>query len=329
MGNERRDKAMFLPLRVRRWEFRNRIVMPPMVTCRSLTAPEGVAWYGQHAAGGVALVIVEATGVPRFGSDLTVSTLQPLVEAVHGKGALIAIQLFPTLCRDDKAVGDLRAGDIRGIVDAYGTAARICLEAGFDGVEPHGAHGFLLNRFFSPLHNHRQDAYGGTVEKRGRLALEIVRSVREAVGDRLLLLYRHTPEMEGSYSVEESLGFAKRMVDEGVDILDISPSTREAPADLAAPFKQLGVPVIAVGMMDTPGRAQTVLGENRADLIAIGRELIADPDWPRKVRSGDRESVVQCIRCDLKCFGNLRAGIPIACTQWSEQGADSPEKEEA
>jgi len=318
MSDEKSKSELFSPLRVRRWGFRNRIVMPPMVTCRSLTAPDGVAWYEQHAGGGVAMVIVEATGVPGFGEELTASTLKPLVEAVHGKGALVAIQLFPTLCRDDQAVDALSCGEIRDIVAGYRAAARICLEAGFDGLEPHGAHGFLLNRFFSPAHNHRRDAYGGTLEKRGRLALEIVQCIREEINDQLLVLYRHTPEMKDSYSLEESLVLAQHLVDEGVDILDISPSTREDPADLAAPFRRFGVPVIGVGMMNKPGRAETVLREKRADLIAVGRQLIADPDWPEKVRRGEPDSVVQCIRCDKKCFGNLRAGIPIACTQWPE-----------
>jgi len=309
---------LFAPLQVRQWTFRNRVVMPPMVTCRSITAEDGVEWYRRRAAGGAALVIVEATGVPRFGSELTAPSLRPLVDAVHREGALAAIQLFPVNRGDDHQVDALVDAEIEGIVRAYRLAARVCLDAGFDGVEPHGAHGFLLNRFFSSAHNHRTDKYGGTPENRARLAVEIVRTLRETVKEKMLLLYRHSPVMEPGYGLEESLELTQRLVAEGVDILDLSPSSREGPADLAAPFRRFGVPVIAVGAMDQPSRAAEALREKRADLIAVGRGLIADPDWPRKVRRGQWDAVVGCIKCDLKCFGNLRTGIPIACTQWDE-----------
>ena len=108
------------------------------------------------------------------------------------------------------------------------------------------------------------------------------------------------------------------MVKAGVDILDISPASAERPGDRAAPFKKLGVPVIAVNELDEIERALEVLNEGRADLVAVGRGLIADPDWPTKVREGRFDDIVACIRCDEGCFGNLREGIPIECTQWVE-----------
>ncbi len=322
MKNAAAAPGLFSPLRVGKWTFRNRVVMPPMVTCRSITGADGIEWYRKHAAGGVGLVIVEATGVPRFEEDLTAEALRPLVEAVHGEGALIAIQLFPVRRGTDRAVDDLSLADVEGIVRQYRHAAEVCLAAGFDGVEPHGAHGFLLNRFLSRTHNHRKDRYGKTPENRARLALEIVRAIRETVQEDMLLLYRHTPAMETGYGLEESLDLTGRLVAEGVDVLDISPSSRGAPGDLAEPFRRFGVPVVAVGAMDQPGRAAQALRERRADLIAVGRGLIADPDWPLKVRQGKWDDVVCCVKCDEKCFGNLRAGIPIACTQWDGPAAE-------
>ena len=306
---------LFQPLKVRGKELRNRIVMPPMVVLRGLTTPEGVAWYGRRARGGVGLVIVEATAVNRFGSELTAENLKPLVGAIHEGGALAAIQLFPVTRGRSVSPAEIARSEIKEIVAHYRAAAEVCAAAGFDGVEPHGAHGYLLNQFFSPVQNKRTDEFGGEMENRKRLALRIVESVKATCGPDVLILYRHTPVGPG-YDVEESLILAEELVEAGVDILDISPASVERPGDRAAPFRKLGVPVIAVNELDEIERALEVLNEGRADLVAVGRGLIADPDWPTKVREGRLDEIVQCVRCDEKCFGNLRKGIPIECAQW-------------
>ena len=306
------------PLRVRSWQLRNRVVMPPMVSVRDLAAPDGIEWYGRHAAGGPGLVIIEATGIPRFGRDLTAAALRPVVDAIHQAGALAAIQLFPVDFGTDLDVATLSCGEIAAIVQQYRRAVRICLEAGLDGVEPHGAHGYLLNRFFSPAENPRQDDYGQTLPNRMRFGLEVVRAIRAEVGAAVLLLYRHTPVKEGSYGIEDSLAFAAELVAAGVDILDISPSSIEAPGDRAAPFRRFGVPVIAVGKLDEPGRAEEALREGRADLVAVGRGQIADPDWALKAQAGEWNRVTLCTRCNRLCFGNLRQRLPIACAEWSQ-----------
>jgi len=307
---------LFQPLRVKGKTLRNRIVMPPMVVLRGLATPAGVEWYGRHARGGVGLVIVEATAVNRFGSELTAETLKPLVEAVHAAGALAAIQLFPITFGRAVSPAKITRKEIDAILAGYRAAARICAEAGFDGVEPHGAHGYLLNRCFSPVQNRRKDEFGGDLPNRMRLALAVVEATRQGLGDGRLLLYRHTPVGPG-YGIEESLVLAEQLVKAGVDILDISPSSIKAPGDRAEPFKRFGVPVIAVNELDVVERALEALREGRADLIAVGRALIADPDWPLKVQEGRFDEIVKCTRCDEKCFGNLRKGIPIACTQWT------------
>jgi 2,4-dienoyl-CoA reductase-like NADH-dependent reductase (Old Yellow Enzyme family) len=306
---------LFRPLEVRGKRLRNRIVMPPMLTRRNIAAPDGVAWYGRRAQGGVALVIVEVTAVNRFGAELTPQNLKPLVEAIHAGGALAAIQLFPVTFGRSVSPAELTRAEIEAMVVQYRSATEICAAAGFDGVEPHGAHGFVLNQFFSPEQNRRTDEYGGTVQNRMRLALRIVEAIRPLCGEQMLLLYRHTPEGRG-YGIAESLALARALVEIGVDILDLSPSSIEAPGDRAAPFRALGVPVIAVNELDRVERALEALNTGRADLIAVGRGLIADPDWPRKVQEGRFDEIVACIRCDQECYGNLDRGIPIACSQW-------------
>ncbi len=208
--------ALFEPLDVKGHTFRNRIVMPPMVANRGIVSQDGVKWYGEHAAGGVALVIVEATPVTRFGNDLNVEDLRALVDAIHEGGALAAIQLFPVAWGRQVAPAELGPDEISDMVDGYEVAARVCSEAGFDGVEPHGAHGFVLNQFFSPADNARADEFGGCMENRMRAGIEVVRAARRGLGSDRLLLYRHTPAKENSYSLEESLVFAGRLVGEGL-----------------------------------------------------------------------------------------------------------------
>ena len=312
---------LFEPLEVRGKVLSNRVVLPPMVQLRPITSPEGVEWYRERAAGGVSLAIVEATAVNRFGSELTPETLRPLVDAVHDAGALIAIQLFPVTFDFPRTEplptpGDVSAEQLADIVADYGRAAEVCAAAGFDGIEPHGAHNYLINQFFSPVQNGRTDDYGGSPAARERLALEVVDAVVPPVRDaEMLLLYRHTPVGEG-YGIEQSLPFLERLVGAGVDILDISPASDAAPGDRAAPFAALGVPVIAVNELDEVDRALEVLREGRAQLIAVGRGLIAEPNWPQLVREGRSDEILRCERCDEGCFGNLRKGVWVECVEW-------------
>jgi 2,4-dienoyl-CoA reductase-like NADH-dependent reductase (Old Yellow Enzyme family) len=306
---------LFMPLQVGQKALRNRIVMPPMATNRGLNTPQGAEWYGRRAQGGVGLVIVEATNVVDFPTELTAANLRPLVNAIQQGGALAAIQLFPGVRGQATKPHELTSQEIQQLVAQYVVAVEICAQAGFDAVEPHGAHGFLLNQFFSPVENLRTDAYGGSMEGRMRMALSIVDAIRPIV-DRagMLLLYRHTPVGPG-YGIEESLVLARRLVESGVDVLDISPASDAAPGDRAAPFMELGVPVIAVNEMSRLVRALEVLREKRATLVAVGRGLIADPDWPIKVRQNRLDEIVVCTGCD-QCFEDLDRGDPVGCAQW-------------
>jgi len=308
-------EPLFEPLKVKNKTLRNRIVMPPMVVKRDLTAAEGVEWYGQRAAGGVGMVIVEASSVLLFGSDYTADSLGPLVKAIHDGGALAAIQLFPGILSQTTSPTEMTLQDIEKTVDDYQNAARVCAEAGFDGIEPHGAHGYLLNQFFSPQQNQRTDDYGGTLAERMHLALNIVEVVRPVASRAgMIVLYRHTPVGPG-YGIDESLILAEELVKSGLDILDISPASDSAPGDRAAPFMKFGIPVIAVNELHHLDRATEVLREKRADLVAVGRGLIAEPDWANKVREGRLDEIVECIGCN-GCFDDLRQGVAVGCSQW-------------
>lgn len=313
---------LFEPLQVKKWTLRNRIVCPPMVTNRDIVGDDGIEWYRRIAHGGVGLLIVEATRTTKFeDGTLNAKNLSRLAEAIKREGAVASIQLFMAPVNGHNSPDELTRSDIRLSVERFRKAALICKEAGFDGVEPHGAHGFLLNQFFSRRTNHRTDEYGGNLENRMRLGLQIVQAIREAVGDDMLVLYRHTPKEYGGYSLDESVEFAKRLVEVSVDILDISPASENEPADLAAPFKKaVNVPVIAVGKMARHQRAVEALREGRADLIAIGRGLIADPFWALKTKMGQLDKIIECRYCNEGCHGNLRSGKPVECVQHAELG---------
>ena len=304
-------------MQVKHKTLRNRIVMPPMVVNRGLTSPEGCEWYGQHAAGGVSLVVVEATNSVRFESELTAENLRPLAEAIHQGGALAAVQLFPGIRGQTTTPMQVTRADIERLLNQYRRATEICVQAGFDGVEPHGAHGYLLNQFFSTTHNQRTDEYGGSLAGRMRLALDILATIRPIAQQAgMLILYRHTPLRAGfGYTMEESVALAAELVKAGVDILDISPASDAAPGDRAAPFMRLGVPVIAVNELDRVPRALEVLNEKRATLVAVGRGLIADPEWAIKVRDGRLDAIIACTGCD-QCREDLKQGVSVGCSQW-------------
>ncbi len=318
-GTMRMDVTpLFRPLTVNRKSFPNRIVMPPMRQIRDIPGKEGLKWYAERSKGGVGFVIVEAMPASFFGTDLTAKNMKPLVEVIRGSGALAGIQVIPvTFERHRLSPGEIDRREIEGIVAQYRQAAEVCAAAGFDALEVHGAHGYILNQFFSPLQNLRTDDFGGIINNRMRFGLTLVTALRPVCRSAdMLLLYRHTPQGEG-YGVPESYSFAEALMKAGVDILDLSPSSIEYPGDLAAPFKPLGVPLIAVNQLNHVARALEVLNQGRADLVAIGRGLIADPEWPQKVKEGRFQEIVECLDCRKKCSGNLQKGIPIECVQWS------------
>ncbi|NCO42299.1 MAG: hypothetical protein COZ06_08835 [Armatimonadetes bacterium CG_4_10_14_3_um_filter_66_18] len=307
--------VLFQPLPIRTHELRNRLVCPPMVTCRDVVGPEGLKWYRTIAAGGVGCVIVEAMRVHLFGTDFTAANMRGLADAITTEGALPVVQLFLAQTEGLAEPADFSLADLDRVVEQFVTAARVCEEAGFAGVEPHGAHGFLLNRFFSPVANSRTDDYGGqALEGRMKLGLRIVSTLRERLSDETLLFYRHTPRLGEDYPLDDSLQFARRLQAAGLDVLDLSPAGIDEPAELAAPFaSELTIPVIAVNNMCQHDRAVTALEQGRADLVAIGRGLIADPEWPRKTQAGRLDEILFCTECDEACFGNLRRGEPIGC----------------
>jgi 2-enoate reductase len=296
----------------------------------------------------------------RADSDTQVPSMWDFVDVMHGYGAKVAIQLSPgvgrqeTQCDPNKPTLSASAvpswenpsvlcrpmtvEEIREIVDACADGAARAVLAGFDAIEIHGHTGYLLDQFMSLIWNQRTDEYGGDVEGRLRFSVEIVQAIRAKVGPDIPILFRFAAEQNipGGREIEESKEIARLLEKAGVDALDIDAGCYDsmdfifptnymgdAPiVDLAAAIKQVvGIPVIGVGNM-TPETAEAVIRDGKADFVALGRGLIADPDWPNKVRLGRLEDIRPCIRCNEKCIGNLFKLRAISCSVNARVGSE-------
>ncbi len=190
---------------------------------------------------------------------------------------------------------ELNTGEIRMIVQAFAAAAKRALEAGFEVIELHGAHGYLMHEFLSPLSNKRQDPYGGSLENRIRFAIEVVEAVRAVWPERLPLFLRisATDWIEGGWSLNDSIQLARAAHERGIDVVDCSSggSSPQASIPLKAgyqvPFSQeirreAGVLTGAVGLITEPAQAEAIIREGAADLILMAREFLREPYWPIK-----------------------------------------------
>lgn len=326
--------GLFSPLTVRNVTLRNRIVLPPMANNMSddtgAVTGAHIAHYVRRAEAGAGMVIVEHAYVRVDGRvnlrqlgihhDDLVPGLARLAAAVKATGAVVGIQIthgggkateataggppvapsLLTMPRGPEPAVALRAEDLAPLWEAFAAAARRALAAGFDFVELHGAHGYLLSQFLSPLTNRRDDAYGGDLAGRLRFLLEVVRAARALVDDEHLLLYRlgASDYMDGGLTAEEGRQAARALVAAGVDVLDISgglcgsqlPGWDKVSQGYYVPLaaairREIDAPVIAVGGITDPRAADRFVREGSADLIAIGRAMASDPDWAARARA--------------------------------------------
>lgn len=315
-------------LEVKGMVLKNRIVMPPMAnnmaTEQGEITPKLVEHYLARAKAEVGLLIVEHAYVVPMGrvnknqlgmhDDRVIPGLRELVDAVHAAGARIGSQIThaggaatsevlgaipeaPAAVRHPRGTEvprELGVKELAVLAKAFATAARRVKAAGFDMVEIHGAHGYLLNQFYSPLTNRRKDAYGGDREKRLRFPLEVVEAVRREVGPDFPVFYRLGADdlMPGGLTAEDAKFAAPRLVEAGVDLLDVSGGLGGSRPEGAKPgyFVPLAIavksvvqgPVLVTGGIREPEFADQIIRDGKADLVGIGRALLADPEWARK-----------------------------------------------
>ena len=352
---------LFEPARIGSLKLRNRIVMPPLVVNfanNSYVSEDNRAYYAERAKGGVGLIIVEATAIASGGrgsplqlsiyNDDFIPGLRGLTEDIHRHGAKAAIQLVhvgrqgqsrflgqqpvapsPVPYAGAEVPRELRIEEIGQLVEDFAEAARRAKEAGFDAVEIHGAHGYLISEFLSPRVNKRSDKYGGDLRGRASFAAEIVRKTRSKVGSDFGILFRMNGDdyLPGGLTLGESCVIARILQEAGIDCIDVSAGSYEAldvfvqPASfpagglahLAGAIKKaVDIPVIAVGRIGDPLLAENILQQGNADLIAMGRALIADPELPKKAKEGRLDEIRPCLAC-RQCLDGIFQKRKVTC----------------
>ncbi|HMK75165.1 MAG TPA: FAD-dependent oxidoreductase [Thermodesulfobacteriota bacterium] len=366
---------LFSPIKIKSLELTNRVVMPPMGT--NLGNPDGtvseanLAYIKRRTRGGAGLIITEISSVHPSGSAITnelgsyddrfIPGLKKIADAVHAAGAKVALQLHHAgreslyLLQQGKAVApsaipslifrltprEITRDEIQEIIAAFGAAARRGIEAGFDAVEVHGAHGYLLTQFLSSLSNKREDEYGGSLINRSRFIIEVLQEVRKAVGPDFPISLRLSVEecIKDGYTFEDIRPVLPNLVKAGADMLHASLGTHGTPGGItsappeyppgfnvwrATKLKEtVGLPVIAVGRFSDPSLANDVIARGEADLVAFGRQFLADPDFLIKAREGRPEDIRKCIACNQGCIERLILGEgKIRCALNPETGQE-------
>ena len=342
--------VLFDPIRIGGMELRNRIVMPS-IEC-FFEHRQMMDFYEERSRGGVGLIIFgttsidekESSGINAY-SDEFIPELGELAEVIHAHGAKTGLQLWhpgrysffsqdpvsasdvasPIFTRQKPRPLDMR--EIEEMGDKFAEAALRVKKAGFDCVEIIASTGYLISQFLSPSTNKREDRYGGTLDNRMRFLLEIVEKTRGKIGDFPLQCRISGDEFvpEGNNHEDQKI-IAKNLERAGVDALNVNVGWHESRIDqmsmmvprggfihLAAGIKEVvDIPVIASHRINDPILAEKLLEEGKADLVAMARSLIADPELPNKAREGRYDEIRTCIACN-RCFDNLFEGGSIIC----------------
>jgi 2-enoate reductase len=372
---------LFESIKIGEVEIKNRIAMAPMgigglVNLDGSPGPRAIDYYLERAKGGVGLIITSFFKVENevesfqvvlpFVSRHALGPFTELTEAVHSLGTKIFVQLtaglgrvasplrlkdqpvsasaIPRYWNPSQTCRELEIEEVEQIVKAFGNAAEILAAAGVDGVELHGHEGYLFDQFTTALWNKRRDKYGGNLEGRLRLPLEVLKEIRGRVGSSFVVQYRFGLKhyvkalnsgavpgerfIEAGRDIEEGLKIAQMLEAAGFDSLHIDagcydswywahPPVYQQPGfmvDMAALAKRVvRIPVIAVGKLAIPELAEKIIAEGKADMVAIGTGLLTDPFWVKKVEEGNQERIRPCIGCYDGCMGRITKGKPLSC----------------
>ncbi|MFQ5763140.1 MAG: NADH:flavin oxidoreductase, partial [Candidatus Bathyarchaeia archaeon] len=364
---------LFEPVNIGKMELKNRIVMPSMAT--NFFAMDGtatrrsIAFYEERAKGGVGLIVTSsASPVPQMKLSgqmgiwdfRHVPALSDLTYAVHMAGAKIAVQLehagrqnvgfidgvqpvapSPIPSSLIQALGgmaprELTTNEVEAVEDAFAAAALRTKFAGFDAVEVHCAHGYLLSEFLSPLSNKRTDQYGGDLNGRVRIVVNIIGKIKAKLGRDYPVICRinGSDYLSGGLTVAESQRIAQRLEEAGADAISVSAGMYESVewviqplylpygclTDLAAEVKKgVNIPVITAGRINDPRFAEKVLLDGKADLVAMGRALLADPEMPNKALRGNFEDIRKCTGC-MECANRVLSFATAVCSVNPEMG---------
>ena len=366
---DRRFPHLCSPITLGRTTFRNRMFSAPMggtdIANDGCIGPKSIAFYELRAKGGAAAVTVSELMVhPSDGSHayrLDESILNSLAcatytaDAIRRHGAIPSIELShsgmfagtymtdkskqkslhqwgpcDTVRPDGVPVKGMTREMIAEIVAAYGHAAGLAKRAGFELLMIHGGHGWLINQFLSPLFNHREDEYGGSLENRCRLAIEVLQAVRQAVGPFFPIEFRMSGAefVEGGYGIEEGVKIAQA-IEPYVDLIHVSAGTYQKTFGITHPSmftdhgrnvflaaeikKHVSKPVATIGGLNDPAQMEEIIASGKADVVYMARALLADPFLPNKIMANRDEDIVRCLRC-FTCMAERAATSTRRCT---------------
>lgn len=349
--------VLFTPFKIGQLEVKNRIVMSPMGL--NAAHPDGtidndeIDYFEERARGGAGLIIMGCQFLTQklaqgslegyLDDTYVIPQLTNLIEAVHKYGTKISAQLscgtgknafanmledrpvsaseIPSMFDPNLICHALTVEEIQQIMKQFNFSAKLLKDAGFDAIEVHAHAGYLVDQFMSAVWNKRYDEYGGTPENRMRFAVEIVKSIRDAVGPDMPILFRIACKhhFEGGRTLEETLPLLKILEDAGVNALDVDSGSYESIEYIFPPSylgdacmsdvcegarKAVNIPIMNSGN-HTPETGVKLIESGNADFVMMGRPLIADPHLPNKVLEGRRNEVRPCIRCNEDCIGRI------------------------
>lgn len=353
---------LFDPIRIGPLTAKNRLLMSAMsinfgVDEHCHVTDQLVQYFIERAKGGVGMMLVgggsvhpggqELPDLPQMFDDSCIPTLTDMVEQVKAHDTLFGVQLMhggrqsylpekvaPSAIPAPAVVkGEVRAleiDEIKDLVACFGDAALRCKTAGFDFIEIHGAHGYLINQFLAPNSNIRTDEYGGTFENRTRFLFEIIEDIQVKTGKDFPIGLRINGNdyIENGWGIEEMVKVAPLLEAAGVAYLHISGGVYGS-TELTIPsmytdhgcFVHLAervkpvvnIPVITVGRIKDPNHAEQIIEQGRADMVALGRSLLADPYYPQKARAGELKKIRPCVGCCLGCIHAVLAKEPGSC----------------
>ena len=367
---ERKYPNLSKPIKIGNVYFRNRMFGAPMggtdITADCTIGPKTTAFYELRAKGGVANVTVSELVVhPKteashmYHLDLqTVNSLASFTytaDAIRRHGAIASVELSHSgqyagtylvdkdkkeglaqwgpsagMRPDGREVKELTKELIQEIVAAYGEKAALAKKAGFEMVMIHGGHGWLINQFLSPFFNKRTDEYGGPLENRVRFALEVLDSVRAAVGPGFPIEFRMSGSelFEGGYTLEDGVEIAK-LIEDKIDLLHVSAGTYQKGFGVTHPSmflehgpnvylaaeikKHVKVPVATIGALNDPEKMEEIIATGKADIVEMARALLADPELPKKVMTNNDHLIVKCMRC-FTCMAERAVTGTRRCT---------------
>lgn len=360
---EKEYLSLFSPISLGSLTIKNRVVMAPMLVCYGLSSGEVSArqldYYEARARGGVGMIIVEAACIHQSGlGTLTqlriddpryISGLEHLTETIKAHGVGVFIQLLhagrqtSSLVTGEQPVApsslpcpvtreiprELQIDEIKDLEQAFVEAARNASRAGFDGVELHAAHGYLINQFLSPHSNQRGDEYGGSLENRMRFLTNILAGIKSAEPNLLISVRLNMDDfVPGGLQLDESIDIAVRLEKIGANLINCSSGTYESGLNSIEPpsyqegwrtylaggvKRKINIPVISGGVVSNPAFADQLIASEQADFVFLGRGLLADPDWANKAQTGQSSRIRPCLVCN-RCIDATFRGLGARCT---------------